>query len=317
MISVIVPIYNVELYVDKCIRSVIEQSYDDFELILVDDGSPDRSGAICDEWAAKDNRIRVIHKANGGLSDARNAGLENAKGEYICFVDSDDWIDHDMLKTLFSMIDRNDVDMSCCNFLHVNSSGEAIRDPAKITSGVLSQDEYWAMRFSSNLKMYFDVACGKLYRRKLFESVRYPVGIINEDDHVIFDIVNQCNLIAITDQIGYYYLIRDNSIMRSPRGIRNLSAPRAFIKWTEGFIAKKKWFLAEESLIYAVHELLLSNYVDGVRKSDEYRAIKRSVFHLYSVLFLHLSIKRKVSILLFCMNEPLARKMNRNYVNRR
>ena len=119
LISVIVPVYNVEKYLDKCIQSIVDQTYTNLEIILVDDGSPDNSGAICDEWAEKDNRIKVIHKANGGLSDARNAGLDIATGEYIAFVDSDDYIELDFYDKLYNVIKATNCDISICNLRKV------------------------------------------------------------------------------------------------------------------------------------------------------------------------------------------------------
>ena len=309
MISVIVPIYKVENYLDKCIRSILAQSYKEFELLLVDDGSPDKCGEMCDTWASRDNRIRVIHKDNGGLSDARNAGIQQASGEYICFVDSDDWIAEDMLETLHELAIHSGADMSCCNFIKVNEQGNQVEELAKITSGVYTQDEYWDMRFKANVKIYFDVAWNKLYRRELFSSVKYPFGKIHEDVLVIHKIVCQCHKIAITEYVGYYYLIRDNSIMRSKRSLRNLAAPEAYLDWASAFIKKKKWYFAEESLNSAVLVLLNNEYGDNGKKSNDYKIIKRKVLGLYRSLFFRLSLKRKLSILLFCVNENLARAL--------
>ena len=317
MISVVVPVYKVEKYLDKCIRSILSQSYRDFELILVDDGSPDKCGEMCDAWASRDIRIRVIHKPNGGLSDARNEGIKQASGEYICFVDSDDWIAEDMLETLHELIRDSGAEMACCNFIQCNEEGAPIKELASISSGVYTQDDYWTMRFKANVKIYFDVAWNKIYRHDLFNSVQYPVGKINEDVQVIYDIVCQCNKIAITDYVGYFYLIRSNSIMRSQRSLRNLSAPEAYINWTRGFIDKKKWFFAEESLSYAVHELLNNEYGENGKKSHEYKRIKRAVTCLYRSLFCRLSLKRKISILLFCVNERLARAVSKEYIRKK
>jgi len=313
MISVIVPVFKVENYLDKCVRSILSQSYTDFELILVDDGSPDKCGQMCDAYAQEDKRIRVIHKPNGGLSDARNAGIREAKGDFFCFVDSDDSIDQDMLATLYKLEEETGADLVCCNFLQLDEEGKQVKETPSVKPGVYTQDEYWRMRFKSNVKIYYDVAWNKLYNRRLFESVKYPVGKIHEDVQVIYDIVSQCRSIAVTDKVGYYYLIRNNSIMRSSRSIRNLAEPEAFIHWAEGFYEKKKWFLAEESLSYAVHSLITNEYGKDTKKSREYREIKKCIRKLYKKLFTHLSSKRKVSLFLFCTNEGFARRMNKQY----
>ena len=313
MISIVVPVYKVENYLEKCIHSIISQNFENYELLLVDDGSPDRCGAICDEWANKDKRIRVIHKQNGGISDARNAGIEQAKGEYLCFIDSDDWIAPDMLKTLYDTAKESGADLVCCNFLQVNEQGEQLRKPATVTPGVYTQDEFWTNRFHSDLKIYYDVAWNKLYRRRLFETLRYPVGKIHEDDQVLYEVVSQCNLIALTDKIGYYYVIRNNSIMRAKRSIRNLSAPDAFIHWAEMFVKNEKWVFAEEALLYGVHEMLFCEFGKNGKRSKEYKAIKRRVRNLCHSMHGHLSTKRRVSLRLFLFNEPLARSADRLY----
>ena len=313
MISIVIPVYKVENYLEKCIRSIISQNFEDYELLLVDDGSPDRCGAICDEWANKDKRISVIHKQNGGISDARNAGIEQAKGDYLCFIDSDDWIAPDMLKTLYDIATESRADLVCCNFLQVNEQGEQLRKPATVTPGVYTQDEFWTNRFNSDVKIYYDVAWNKLYRRSIFETLRYPVGKIHEDDQVLYEVVSQCNSIALTDKIGYYYVIRDNSIMRTKRSVRNLSAPDAFIHWAEMFVKNEKWFFAEEALLYAVHELLFCDFGKNGKRSKEYKAIKRRVRGLYHSMYGHLSTKRRVSLFLYLINEPIARSADRLY----
>ena len=119
-VSIIVPVYNVEKYLDKCIESIVNQTYRNIEIILVDDGSPDKCPEICNEWAKKDDRIKVIHKENGGLSSARNAALEIAQGDYITFVDSDDWIENDMIQSMLTCAAKNDADIVCCGFYFDN-----------------------------------------------------------------------------------------------------------------------------------------------------------------------------------------------------
>ncbi|HDT8053597.1 TPA: glycosyltransferase, partial [Enterococcus faecalis] len=125
-ISIIVPVYNVEKYLEKCVRSILAQTFTDFELILVDDGSPDSSGAMCDQFAEQDQRVKVIHKENGGLSDARNAGIEIATGEYLGFVDSDDYIADDMYELLYTNIVKEDADLSICGIYDVYEGKEPV-----------------------------------------------------------------------------------------------------------------------------------------------------------------------------------------------
>ena len=306
-ISVIVPVYNVEKYLNKCVESILRQTFRDFELILVDDGSPDHSGEMCDAWAAKDPRVRVIHKPNGGLSDARNRGLELSSGKYLCFVDSDDYIAEDMLESLHHLAEKYSVKLVCCNFLQVGEDGTVITPALPVRSGLYTQDGFWKQSFLPGSKIFYNVTWNKLYDRSLFDRVRFPVGLINEDAYVLYDIVSQCSRIAVSAKPEYYYLIRENSIMRRQWSLKNLTSARAYLTRTEKFIERRKWRFAEETLAHAVHEMLGHDYGDGAKKSEEYRAVKRKAFSLYRTLLPRLTMKRRVSMLLYFVNEPLAR----------
>lgn len=214
-ISVIVPVYNVEKYLSKCVDSIINQTYHNLEIILVDDGSPDRCGEICDEYATKDNRIKVIHKKNGGLSDARNAGIEVAEGGYIAFVDSDDYIASDMMDVLYHRLIKDGSDMALCNFKYIDEKGEEIEErknksPIKdeVITGIdgmkkLSQDKNW----------YYVIAWNKLYKKEIFDNIRFPKGKIHEDEFVIHHIMHACKRISCVALELYYYLQRQGSIM--------------------------------------------------------------------------------------------------------
>lgn len=223
MISVIVPIYNVENYLENCINSILNQSYTDFELILVDDGSPDNCGKICDDYAKKDSRIKVIHKKNGGLSDARNIGIEAAKGEYISFIDSDDWIHKDFYLTLFNALSSSNSDIAICNFLKV--SNDDIKDkiininpPVKTLSNLESLNDL----YSDNYVNYI-VAWNKLYKANLFKDIRFPVGKIHEDEFTTPKVLFESNKIAIITEELYYYRQTPNSIMNRKFNVANLS----------------------------------------------------------------------------------------------
>lgn len=154
------------------------QTFTDFELILVDDGSPDSCPEICDAYAQKDHRVRVIHQSNQGLSAARNAGINIARGEYLSFVDSDDYVAPDMLETLYALISKNEmeVDMALCQYTAVREDGAQAWKREDVTPGVCTPDQFWELYFATDSKMYYNVAWNKLYSRKLFDSCRYPVG---------------------------------------------------------------------------------------------------------------------------------------------
>ena len=306
-VSVIVPVYKVEQYLDKCVQSILDQTFRDFELLLVDDGSPDRCGEMCEAWAKKDDRIRVIHKPNGGLSDARNAGIGQADGDYLLFVDSDDWIEKDMLETLYGLIRDADADMACCNFRSINEDGTQHWDDAVITPGVWTEEDFWKQFFSSNAQTYCNVAWNKLYKKELFDQVRYPVGRINEDVYTLYALVSQCKKIAATDKIGYYYLFRAGSIMNRSGSLRKLTNPEAYINRARSFADRQLWYFSEESLMCAVHNMLLGDFGEDGKKSKEYKAIKREAKTVFSRLFKRMSLKRKISLSLFFISEPLAR----------
>lgn len=191
LISIIVPVYNVESFLDHCISTILEQTYTNFELILVDDGSKDSSGSICDEWAKKDSRIRVIHQKNGGLSAARNTGLDNAQGDYICFVDSDDFVINSFLMDMVEPLERTGAELAICDI-----ASAKLADPEKEIENerLLSADE--CRKYLSNPisreYVVMVVAWNKLYRRQLFETNRFAVGRLHEDEfminHIIFSI---------------------------------------------------------------------------------------------------------------------------------
>ena len=209
LISVIVPVYNVDKYLSKCIDSIVAQTYSNLEIILVDDGSKDTSGAICDEYEKKDSRIRVIHKENGGLSDARNCGIAAARGDYIGLIDSDDYIDEDMYSTLYKLLAENNAQISMCGLYDVYES-IPVEQVSEIRTLCVSRTE--AMKMVLEAKTVSVTAVNKLYERSMFDNVKYPVGRTAEDAFVILHLLELADRIAITNERKYYYFHRENSI---------------------------------------------------------------------------------------------------------
>ena len=166
LISVVVPVYKVEKYLDRCVQSIVDQTWSNLEIILVDDGSPDNCGAMCDAWAEKDSRIKVIHKKNGGLSDARNAGMAIASGTYMGFVDSDDYVAPDMYSKLLSSAEKENADIAVCNFKRVFDDGS---------------EENWVSWRGEDPLLAAGSCCDKIFRRSIVEYVRYPEGLWYED----------------------------------------------------------------------------------------------------------------------------------------
>lgn len=213
-ISVIVPIYNVEKYLSRCVNSILNSNYKNLEIILVDDGSTDSCGCICDEYKKKDNRIRVIHKKNGGLSDARNKGIDMATGDYISFVDSDDAIDNDMFDYLLKILLENQCDISVCNYITF-STMELPRSSQKNSNRnlkVYTNEKALDILLDGKIS-HSDYAWNKLYKRDLFKNIRYPVGRKMEDIGTTYKLYYIAKKIVIGDAIKYYYYQRNNSIL--------------------------------------------------------------------------------------------------------
>lgn len=211
LISVIIPVYNVAPYLEQCVNSVRQQTYSNLEIILVDDGSTDGSGAICDAWAKRDARIYVFHKKNGGLSDARNFGLERATGTYIGFVDSDDFIHPQMYEMLIDAMKEKDAQVAACDFARENE--EDFRKPvdvSRISHQVLGGEEALA-----NLNLPLSTVCNKLFSKELFAGVRFPKGRAHEDEAVIHRLLAPCKRIVKVSCPLYFYLVREDSIMHS------------------------------------------------------------------------------------------------------
>lgn len=199
-VSIIVPIYNVEKYIYECVDSLIGQTYRDIEIILVDDASPDNCPAICDEYAQKDSRIKVIHKINGGLSDARNAGIEVASGDYLIFVDSDDYITLDMVEQMIYMAEKSGADIAACGYTgdEAGLSREPVEDFAVAGSAE-------ALKYILIEKRINTSASTKLFARELFADVRFPVGKIYEDYATIYKALHLAKKVAYTEAKKYYY----------------------------------------------------------------------------------------------------------------
>lgn len=209
LISIIVPVYNVREYVEKCIKSLIGQTYHNLEILLVDDGSSDGSGQICDRYAEGDDRIRVLHKENGGLSDARNYAIDRANGSLLAFVDGDDWIHPQMYELMLCMMQFQDADIVTCQFEQRDEDFAIQRYvPDQLNAKILSGAEAL-----SNIEIPLVVAWNKLYKKGIFDKIRYPKGKLHEDEYVIHKIFYQCKKVAVIDKPLYFYTIRQGSIV--------------------------------------------------------------------------------------------------------
>lgn len=298
-ISVIVPIYKVEDYLHRCVDSIINQTYTNLEIILVDDGSPDNCPMICDEYAEKDSRIRVIHKKNGGLSDARNAGLDIATGEYIMFIDSDDFVDIDIMKSMMQNMIDNNVDMVVCNINYVYDDRQVV----KYSQADRILDRYEAMEEYLKDGVVQAVAWNKLYKKSLINEMRYKVGKTNEDEFFTYKVVDRSDSIYYNSKPFYNYIQRDTSIM-GKYSLKRLDGVEAsyerlnFIKehYPSLYINEKKTFL--NLCIYSYQMILKDSNIDKDKQGRKILCNYRKKIKFYKKELKNYSYKDKLKVYL-------------------
>lgn len=223
-ISVIVPIYNVEQYLNRCIESIVNQTYRNLEIILVDDGSPDNCPKICDEWAEKDNRIKVIHKENGGLSDARNAGMKIATGDFIAFVDSDDWTEIQFIEKLYNALLEYDCDIAGCKYRKCEKVSEIKDNPGSNQVEIYNKIDGLSSLISETIKQ---VVWNKLYKKDVIEGIAFEKGKYHEDEFWSYQIFARSKQYVEIDYVGYNYFQRETSIMGEKYSLKRLDAVEA------------------------------------------------------------------------------------------
>lgn len=300
-ISIIVPVYKVENYLSKCINSLIQQTYDNIEIILVDDGSPDKCGIICDEYAQLDKRIVVIHKKNGGLSSARNAGLDIARGDFIMFVDSDDWVELNFCEDALNLAISNNVE--CVAFGYFEYREGKLFDYKTQNPRIMPAEE--AIRHLIKIdEVIYNLAWNKIYSRRLFEKIRFPEGRLFEDQGVTYKVIDLAQELYVSNHQLYHYYRRDDSITGSkniPRFIND-----KFDLWVERlpyFKNKYPLLYKEEIEHLAWHSMggLLS--IDWEKEKDLKNKLE-CFLRYYRKDILSLDIKSK-SFLLFYYCNPL------------
>lgn len=247
LISIIVPIYNIRDYVGKCIESIANQTYRNLEIILVDDGSTDGSGELCDRYAVKDDRILILHKMNGGLSDARNHGIDICHGRYIGFVDGDDWIHPQMYEMLYRALLNDKSDIACCSFEREDSGFASQRYDIANFGGTRTVSRCEVM---SKLYAISSTAWNKLYKRELFDDIRYPIGKLCEDEYVIHELLWKCNRISVLEEKLYFYTRRSGSITGTISAKRIEDSLNAFEKRLQ-FVEEHTW---NDALIPAIRQ---------------------------------------------------------------
>lgn len=275
LISIVVPIYKVEKYIHRCVDSILAQTFTDFELILVDDGSPDNCGIICDEYALKDNRIHVIHKENGGLSDARNAGIdwafENSNSEWLTFIDSDDWVHPRYLEALYNAVVESGCSISACGYQETTGEEPNV-DENQLSSKIVNTEQFFCEH-----TVNATVAWGKLYKKSFFVTIRYPVNKLHEDEFTTYKILFVNKNCAYIYQPLYYYFQNEEGIMKSAWSIKKLVVLDAYEGQLEFFRKHRyqnaKLCTAKNFLWYLREYYFILLDLNGFDKKEEY--IKR------------------------------------------
>lgn len=263
-ISIIVPVYKVEQYLPKCIDSILAQTYHDWELLLIDDGSPDNSGHICEEYAQKDERIRVFHKENGGVSSARNLGLDNADGDYVMFVDSDDWLSNDCLQVCVYEVEKNKLDALQFGFISVNEHNEKqiVKNPSLILDG----EQY--IKYNN-----FNVCVGGgLYKRDIIEEnkLRFPIELkLAEDQIFILSFIKETVRIKYLNCAMYYYLQRSDSAVHTPKSEDMLKSCEYLIEFGSHWPVLKSHI--DSMIIIFIFDLIKNNEVSYRKLKKNYR----------------------------------------------
>lgn len=307
LISVIVPVYKVEKFLDRCITSIVEQTYTNLEIILVDDGSPDNSGKICDEWAKKDSRIKVIHKENGGLSDARNCGTEIAHGEYITFIDSDDYVLPEYVEYLYNNLKEHDADISCCDLFEVYNKERVTcfkendsLNSIKIISG---RDACFEM-YSQKYMVYLIIAPCKLYRKELIRKFPFPIGKLHEDEATTYKFLFHSKKLSLGDKKLYAYFQNENSIT-------HINNEKRINDITLAFSDRAKYFKKsdERDLEIAAWDCLASFYIYNA--IDENRRLYKEQINFLKVRILKkdLSLKETIKILVYIISPSVYKKI--------
>lgn len=293
LISIIIPVYNVEKYIKDCVNSILKQTYTNLEIILIDDGSTDTSGQICDDYACKDSRINVIHKANGGLSEARNVGIDIAKGEYITFIDSDDYVFPSFIEYLHDLISRNNADISVCQPINVDEYNKALSKGGEQIDKVV-KGNYDCMEEYLSGNAIDTVAWRKLYKSDLFKSgVRYPIGKYHEDVWTTYKLIAQCNTISIGSKALYAYRQRTGSIVNSSFLPKHLDSVFGAIQ-RQDFIEENYpnlMYLSSIGIIYASNICVMKMAKTHEKNIGSYLSFLQPLYRKYLKTYLKANVK--------------------------
>ena len=311
-VSVIVPVYNVEKYLRRCLDSIISQTYKNLEIILVDDGSPDNSGAICDEYAKKDGRIRVIHRTNGGLSAARNSGLDVAEGEYIAFVDSDDWLVDTFVEKLYVKAEQDALVVS--NLLFWESDAQNQAAMAQRETETIDIREFWR-RTAETVCTPYIVAWSKLYPRRFFDHLRFAEGLVHEDEAILHHVIAQAGRIHVIYEPLYVYRQNPASIMGQGFNPRRLDG---FVGWAERLKYFRQYgFVEAEAALANKYWMRYKDQILAVSPAEDQEGHRKKAMRSFRYAFPSLmrarsiSLSQKTYVLAMCVSPEFFRGMCR------
>ncbi len=311
-VSIIVPVYKVEQYLPRCIESILSQSFTDFELLLIDDGSPDDSGRICDVYAAKDNRIRVFHKENGGASSARNVGLNNAGGAWISFIDSDDYVSADMLMRALELQSETKADIV---EFGIKTVYEYI--PPEPLTGQSVIQSFPGIEMIS--RIYLDCLGGsvypvnKIYKSSIFDGLRFEENRENEDTIIAPQEYFRADLVTVTDEVLYFYFIGSSSVSRSPFSLKKLDVLHAFESNRSFYL--QKGLVRETELVDATYAFILKKYIYKIeakygRDCEAWQTTVNRYFELFPKFRKNkeINVRQKIVLFLFYVKIRVANK---------
>ena len=286
LLSVIVPVYNVEQYLPECIESIINQEFRNLEIILINDGSPDRSPQICDSYAKKDRRIKVIHQANQGLSEARNIGIENATGEYVSFVDSDDIISRWMYSAMLKVAKENDLDLVSCGIIDFRDGEKIIDKNERLNYVIIDSREALSHYMYEKYDIHV-ISCNKIFRKSIFDDIRFQKGMLFEDFIPITQTIIRSGRMASMENKYYYYRKRSDSINGKQfiskdfdKKIMDLSyAVEGAYRIVEAYdkeISKKMMPAIIKAKTSIINKMILSNSIDVSYVSNVQELVKKN-----------------------------------------
>lgn len=318
LITVVVPIYKVEKYLERCIESIIIQTYNNLEIILVDDGSPDKCGEICEQYKKRDSRIKVIHQENKGLSEARNAGLSIATGKYIIFIDSDDYIDKNMILILYTNLINHNAQISCCGHTDIyEGSNNIVKSNER---NVTVMDAETALGVFLFTKVIDVVAWNKLYDICLFADVRYMPNKLFEDHFTTYKLIEQASQIVNTTEPLYYYCKRSTSIGGESFSEKNYQLKEALDIECNYIMEKYPKIKKKISLAYIVwmfvlyDKMLLADSVDNFFLKELRKNIRGNFINI--LLSNDISLSKKAQLILLYSNKKIYEKVYRWYIKR-